>query len=765
MGANRCIGRVGGLAAALGTGIVIVAGGTGMAWGQPSDPTSVADHDDSVTDKRPEGAGRSPARRLPQITDPSPGGAVALRRGAPVPQLGDLHGPVGRPLPAAEVRESHRGSASIQSPLETGQAAAALPDSASAPSVVSLPSVRNAAPTPDLETVSASVAPSHTTASADQIVSSGATLAAAAVPEIKSAPPSPPMATLAAGAAAPQGVAGLVSSVANLLSTGGPLVPAGAPAMWVWAAAARQELTTPAAATVAPAAAVSSSAPPTPVPAAADSTTPPTVVAVIPLDFYPGQIAVSPDSRRVYVADFWHNTVRVVDTSTNTVTGSLLLGGSAGEPLAMALSPNGNLYVADRDRGTVSVIDTSRNTVTATIPVIETRAVTATIPVGNFESGAQLAVSPDSRFAYVPYSLQGDPEAGYRARGFVAVIDTATNTIVSRIAVGDRPTGMAMSPDGRSLYVVNEYDYVDHGPDIEASYGSVSVIDTYSNTVTATITGESGGESGGLQTFGEGVAISPDGAQLYLGPGQIIDLATKRVVDRLLPSGSKVVSPDGSRLYVNGFVAGDTGKALLQVVDTSAGTTLGSVPLENSTWWNQNGSTIAASSDGKHVYAVSFVPDVGWKLTVLKTSVTGGGGTGTGGGGTSDGDPLGTALANAVGLLKTFYEEKATGADWAKFASSALGVQVSEQVGNALQKSVGLVSGLIGVVDGINTAKSGKPVTGTLKIVAGLISEVSGIVNAFWYAPQALTLRAGLWVVSLSLDAVVALANTYAPQL
>lgn len=535
--------------------------------------------------------------------------------------------------------------------------------------------------------------------------------------------------------------------------------------MWVWAAAARQELTAPASGTVAPAASVSSSAPPTPVQAAAAATTLPTVVAEIPLDFYPGQIALSPDSRRVYVADVWHNTVRVVDMSTNRVTGSLQLGGSAGWPWAMALSPNGtHLYVADRDTGTVSVIDTSRNTVTATVPVIETRAVTATIPVGNFESGAQLAVSPDSRYAYVPYSLKGDPEDYYRARGFVAVIDTATNTIVSRIAVGDRPTGMAISPDGRSLYVVNEYDYVDHGPDIEGSYGSVSVIDTYSNTVTATITGESGGESGVLATFGKGVAISPDGARLYFGAGQIIDLAAKRVVDRLLPSGAKVVSTDGSQLYVNGYVAGDTSKALLQVVDARDGTTVASVPLENSSWWDRAAS-IARSSDGNHVYAISEVSNVGWKLTVLKTSVTGGGGTGTGGGGTSDGDPLGTALANAVGLLKTFYEEKVTGADWARVASSALGVQVSEQVGNALKKSVGLVSGLMSVVDGIDTVKSGKPITGTLKVVAGLISEVSGILNAFWYAPQALTLRAGLWVVSLSLDAVVALANTYAPKL
>jgi len=35
------------------------------------------------------------------------------------------------------------------------------------------------------------------------------------------------------------------------------------------------------------------------------------------------------------------------------------------------------------------------------------------------------------------------------------VIDTSTNTVSSSFAVGERPWGMALSPDGKTLYTAN----------------------------------------------------------------------------------------------------------------------------------------------------------------------------------------------------------------------------------------------------------------------------------------------------------------------
>ena len=56
----------------------------------------------------------------------------------------------------------------------------------------------------------------------------------------------------------------------------------------------------------------------------------------------------------------------------------------------------------------------------------------------------------------------------------VSVIDTATNTVVATIPVGDHPFGIAITPDGTRAYVT---DIISR---------TVSVIDTATNTVVAT---------------------------------------------------------------------------------------------------------------------------------------------------------------------------------------------------------------------------------------------------------------------------------------
>src|SRR3989441_12195521 len=62
----------------------------------------------------------------------------------------------------------------------------------------------------------------------------------------------------------------------------------------------------------------------------------------------------------------------------------------------------------------------------------------------------------------------------------VSVIDTASNTVTSTVAVGSIPFGVAITPDGTRAYVANE------------NSNSVSVIDTASNTVVAAVAVGSG---------------------------------------------------------------------------------------------------------------------------------------------------------------------------------------------------------------------------------------------------------------------------------
>jgi len=73
----------------------------------------------------------------------------------------------------------------------------------------------------------------------------------------------------------------------------------------------------------------------------------------------------------------------------------------------------------------------------------------------------------------------------------VTVVDTATNTVIAVIPVGDRPRGLAVTADGARVFVANEGD------------NTVSVISTASNTVVATVpVGRAPGRSPSLPPVG-----------------------------------------------------------------------------------------------------------------------------------------------------------------------------------------------------------------------------------------------------------------------
>ncbi|MFD5424148.1 hypothetical protein [Streptomyces sp. NPDC127084] len=113
---------------------------------------------------------------------------------------------------------------------------------------------------------------------------------------------------------------------------------------------------------------------------------------------------------------------------------------------------------------------------------------------------------PPGTYAYVA-NASGNP-------GTVSVVDTVTNTVVVAIPVGSGPVGVAVSPDGTRVYVT------------DFSGSTVSVVDTATNTVVATVPVGSG-------PFG--LAVLPDGTRVYVtnrfdGTVSVIDTATDTVV-------------------------------------------------------------------------------------------------------------------------------------------------------------------------------------------------------------------------------------------
>jgi len=135
-------------------------------------------------------------------------------------------------------------------------------------------------------------------------------------------------------------------------------------------------------------------------------------------------------------------------------------------------------------------------------------------------------------YAYIP-SLSG----AYYEPGEVSVIDTRTQTVVATIPVGSSPLSVAISPDGRRVYVGS----------VGAAGSGVSAIDARTNRVVQT----------GLVGYGpSAMVVSRDGTRLYVAAGNAIhevDAQTLSVL-RSVATGQNVtqmvMSTDGSLLFV-----------------------------------------------------------------------------------------------------------------------------------------------------------------------------------------------------------------------
>jgi YVTN family beta-propeller protein len=92
------------------------------------------------------------------------------------------------------------------------------------------------------------------------------------------------------------------------------------------------------------------------------------VVTIVPVEANAVGVAVTPNGKRVYVANvLYSGSVSVIDTATNTVVAGVGVGNS---PFGVAITPDGTrAHVTNESSNTVSVIDTASNTVVATVPV------------------------------------------------------------------------------------------------------------------------------------------------------------------------------------------------------------------------------------------------------------------------------------------------------------------------------------------------------------------------------------------------------------
>ncbi len=258
-------------------------------------------------------------------------------------------------------------------------------------------------------------------------------------------------------------------------------------------------------------------------------------------------LAFAPDGRRFYVSGGDDNEVMVYDFMGGKATakGKISLGSSQyhslddrgrdaarragrGEfafPAGIAVTPDGKrIYVAENLSNKIAVVDSA------------TEKVITKIAVGEYPYDC--LISNDGKLAYV---------SNWGSRS-VSVIETAINEVIGNIQVGDHPNDLELTRDGKILYVAN------------ANSNSVSVIDIPQGREIEAVSTALHPKSP-IGSTPNALALSPDEKTLYIANADnnnvaVVDVSRRgeSEVDGFIPTGwyptSVRVSPDGKRLFV-----------------------------------------------------------------------------------------------------------------------------------------------------------------------------------------------------------------------
>jgi YVTN family beta-propeller protein len=242
-----------------------------------------------------------------------------------------------------------------------------------------------------------------------------------------------------------------------------------------------------------------------------------------------GDVPFANLSSLVYVCNQNSDLVSVIDPASNVVTRILDVDLTKNFPdLPHMVKEHGNFYYVSLI-GANSLLKVSK----------ETNEIVA--QVNGIEKAGMIQITPDGRIAYVSRSSTSPS-----IFSSVYAVDINSMKIISEIDLITEgiPHGMAISPDGLKLYVLN------------LSKNTIHVINTSTN------------ESEELAVLSKNyepmqAAISPDGEYLYLSAratGQllVVETSSLTVVSEisLKPMPMQIaVSSDGTRIYVNSMMA------------------------------------------------------------------------------------------------------------------------------------------------------------------------------------------------------------------
>lgn len=248
-------------------------------------------------------------------------------------------------------------------------------------------------------------------------------------------------------------------------------------------------------------------------------------------------------------------------------------------------------YVTNSNSTTITIIDTKHNKVIGLI---------------NGFDGPSGMVIKNKYTGYV--NNYGGPDGVGSGNGkTVSVVDLITNQITDTITVDLAPASLAISPNGRYVYVIN---YVDGNP----GTGTLNVINTNTNTVINTTSG----------LFGPfNIALTPDGKYAYVtnfGSNDfapfgttvaIIDLKSCKIIKNITvgiqPSG---VAIDDRFAYItnyNALYAGPNftkltfGQGLISIIDIHKQELIAKTIVVN-----QGPANCTITDDGKYLFVTNY---------------------------------------------------------------------------------------------------------------------------------------------------------------
>jgi uncharacterized repeat protein (TIGR01451 family) len=235
--------------------------------------------------------------------------------------------------------------------------------------------------------------------------------------------------------------------------------------------------------------------------------------------FFTHAVTVKPDGTEGWAANTFGQNVTVVDTTAKVVA-TIPVPGS---PRGVAFLPDGSKAYVVNQTGQVAIVDTATYTVIRTIDLTQVPPY-STYPPGNGPYMMNIAISQDGRRAYIA-------DVG----GWLVVMDLTTEQFIARIPTLLPPTTaqwVTLSPDGTRAFITDS-----------GSEQAVIIIDTGLNQVVGKVA---------LGGTPRGIAVTADGKKLYVANDganviSVVDVASQTFLKNIVVEGARGVTraPNG----------------------------------------------------------------------------------------------------------------------------------------------------------------------------------------------------------------------------